>query len=776
VDGGRNALARMVLVDVTWSEWRPDTDRARYEEIIGKLVSAPAGPEPAGPVYVHQCFEEGQFDTSWVEALTPYELPPLDECRHPDLWLKDEDGRDWALAALAAQQAAAEYGRLALTRRGPDWRQLFQTRVAMSADRFRTVADCQGDEDYWVVIDMRFQRVPGGATLWHTSFSVWSDLPWSDHRRPATAGPRDRHTLTPAGALRLINDYYTHSRRAFRTLIGAPDRSTLRVFGRYYQPPGFLVAVRDPRPGDAAGPAPDGSPDIVRSVSRTILRTQDYKVLPRARLKGGVDVFRRFLPGGDRDWPRYLLLPDTLASAQAGNRAAQDRLRGIQEEATITAIRVLTDVEAFAASQLQDIDSRMRIRENHLRIYRAVADQGVTLWDALFRLLPDSRGTRVVTIQRSIELMHQILLQGVRALGQIVQHTERTLSHLETTANEVTDRFDRELYDAAIDEDETALPETLSGNYVGRLRRQVSEVSDTATRVLDDYRLLLDTIGLAFRERRSRQGDWTQRVSVSLALGFGLLGLSGVAQATMPLQGIQSEWQVWLVRSVVWLVAIIAATMIGPLFVPRRLVHRAGAASFAQRYVFVRGFLADVSTDRLDDFSRMCHPGDRHKRAEWRALDMELSGKFLKAWQSADDAEAETRPSFSDVAALRARVESWTLRTPLLTERPRDLGSYALPILACLYRLCSARELRDWRTAEETPAADSAVGPEELARVLSAEQHTWLLKNEAGLLALAPRQMYAELARAFGSPDRLPEDPTDEVYVLAPRPIGPSDA
>jgi hypothetical protein len=60
--------------------------------------------------------------------------------------------------------------------------------------------------------------------------------------------------------------------------------------------------------------------------------------------------------------------------------------------------------------------------------------------------------------------------------------------------------------------------------------------------------------------------------------------------------------------------------------------------------------------------------------------------------------------------------------------------------------------------------------------VLSAEQHTWLLKNEAGLLALAPRQMYAELARAFGSPDRLPEDPTDEVYVLAPRPIGPSDA
>jgi hypothetical protein len=761
VEDGRNALARMVLVDVTWSEWRPDTDRARYEEIVGKLVAPPRSPgppgaEPAGPVYVHQCYEEGRFDTSWVVPSAPYELPPRDECRCPALWLQGEDGRDWALAALAAQEAAANYDRMALIRRGPDWRRLFRTRVAMSADRFRATAGCKGDEDYWVLIDMRFQWALGGNILWHTSFSVWSDLPWSDHHCPATAGHRDRHTLTPADAHRLISDYYTHTRQAFRLLIGAPDRSTLRVFGRYYQPPGFLVAVRDPHKGEADGPAADGSPDILRSVSNAILWTRRYKVLPRARLKGGVDVFRRFLPDGDHDRPRYLLIPDTRASAQAGALADQAYLRAIQEEATATGVRVLTDLEAFAASQLQGIDSRMRTRENHLRIYQAVADQAGTLWDALARLLPDSRGQGLEIVQRAIELVHQTLLQGVADLDQLVRNIDGALSHIEITADEITDRFDRELYHPAARSRRMTLRESLRGGYIDRLRRHVREASGTATRVTDSYRMLLNTIGLAFDERRVREGDRMQKAGVWLAIGFGILGLSGVAQATAPLGTVHRPWLVWLVRGSVWLLTLIAVGVAGWQFWQLHSAGRVASQVFERRYQFVREFLSDVSTDRLDDFRRTHRPGDRRPRADWQQLDLQLSRKFLKAWRSSDDAETETRPSAYDAAALRTRVESWTLRTLLLTERPRDFGPYAVPILTCLYRLCSAQELRDWRTAEETPSADSAVGPEELERVLSIGQYAWLLKEETGLLALQPPEMFAKLARAFTEPDGMP--------------------
>jgi hypothetical protein len=762
VDAGRNALARLVLVDVTWSEWRPDTDRARYQEILGKLVGTPSGPGPYGQVYVHQCDEEGRRDPSWVEPDAPYELPPPDECQCPDQWRDGEEGQGWALDALRRQDRA-QSSRLALTPREPD-RRLFRTRVAMPADRFRAMAGCGGTTDYWILIDLRFQWVSVGATLWHTSFSVWSDLPWSHHLCPAQAGVRDRHTLTAADAHELIEDYQQNSRTAFRKLIGAQNPHTLRVFDRYYQPPGFLVAVRDPRrpaaPGGPPAPAPGGAPeqpgqpgqpetpDIMRSVSNTILGTQRYKVLPRAQFKGGVEVFRRFLPDGNQDRPRYLLIPDTRVSAQAAGPAEQARLRSIQEEAAATGIRVLTDLEAFAASQLDGIDSRMRTRENHLRIYQAVADQAGTLWDALARLLPDSRGRDLEIIQRAIELVHQTLLQGVADLDQLVRNIDGALSHIETTADDITDRFDRELYHPMARSRATTLRRSLRGGYIDRLRRHVREVSGTASRVTDSYRMLLDTIGLAFDERSAREGDRMQKAGMWLAVGFGILGLSGVAQATAPLPNIQQSWLSWLIRSVVWLLTLIAAGVAVWQFWRLRSAGRV-AQAFKRRYRFVREFLADVSSDRLDHLGRTHPPDGPRQGARWQDLDDKLAGKFIEAWQQADEAEKKVKPETYDSFALRARVEAWTLRTLLLTERPRDFGPYPLPILVSLYRLCSTRELRDWRTAEETPSADSAVGAEELKRVLGTGRYEYLLGHEAELLELAPESIRAELTNAF---------------------------
>ena len=742
-----SALRRMVLVDVHWSDWQPDRDRSRYEQIVRTLVQPPArSSAELEPVYVHQCYEEDRGDTSWMAPAASYELPPADVCQRPGEWLVDAEGLDHVLAALHEQEATARESGKILLDEVPGWGKLFRTRIFMNAGRFRAVAGGGGNLDYWVLIDMRFQWIAPNPVLWHTSFSAWSDLPWSLHHRADHVATRDQRGLLAPGAFHLIKDYES-SRQAFREIIRAPDRSTLRVFGRYYQPPSFLVAVPDIGPGAGNGGAGDREqPDILPEVANAILGTRHYELLPRAPLKGGVDVFRRFLPDRDCDMPRYLLIPDTRVSARISDKIAQEHLRGLQEEATASCITILTELEAYAASQLGGIDSRMRTRENHLRIYQGVAEQAGTLWDALARLLPDARGHRLEMVHRSIETLHQTLLQGVAELDQLVRSIDGALSRIEMTADEITDRFDRELSQPSRQQ-KGALRESLRGGYIDRLRRYVSEASGTAARVTDSYRMLLDTIGLAFDERRVREGDRMQKASMWLAVAFGVLGLSGVAQATLPLPAVNGL-VVWFVQIFLWVVTFAVLAAIAYQFRKMRGVGRVTSHAFERRYQVVRDFLAEVSTDHLDGFRReqqRLAVGDPERLANWQDLDQKLSEKFILAWTSADEAEAVVPPDSYDAADLRVRVEAWTLRTLLLTERPRDFGPYPLPYLTCLYRVCAAQELKGWRTPDEMANAHSAVGAEELQRVLTAEQYEWFMKQETDLLAMGSGDIYAKL-------------------------------
>ena len=747
----------MILVDVTWSEWQPSRDRPRYEQIVKTLLQppAPAAGDP-GPVLVHQCYEEDRGDTSWVLSAGPHELPPSDVCQKPDDWLVGAEGLARVLAELDLEEATARGSGTATLDEVPDWRKLFRTRIFMRADRFRAVAGCEGSIDYWILIDMRFQWIAQGSVLWHTSFTVWSDLPWSVHHRSGYPAVREQRELSARDAVALIADYEI-SRTAFRDIIKAPGLSTLRVFGRYYQPPTFLVAVPG-MPGNAGDGAPQpqangaaqAQGDILPAVASAILGTRQYELLPSAPLKSGAEVFRRFLPDRDRDMPRYLLIPDTRASA-SGNPAGQEILRGLQEEATANCVTILTDLEAYAASQLGGIDSRMRTRENHLRIYQGVAEQAGTLWDALARLLPDARSERLETVHRSIEMIHQTLLQGVAELDQLSRSIEGALSHIEATADEITDRFDRELAQPAHGREE-ALRESLRGGYIDRLRRYVGEASGSAARVTDSYRMLLDTIGLAFDERRVREGDRMQKASTWLAVAFGVLGLSGVAQATLPLPAINGVL-VWGVQIFLWLVtsAVVAASVYQ--FNKLRGAGRVASHAFERRYRIVREFLADVSTDRLETFQReqRLPGGNPAPRQGWQQLDEELSDEFIAAWAIADEAEAAELADY-DAAALRTRVESWTLRTLMLTERPRDFGRYSLPYLTCLYRICTAKELRDWRAPEEMANADSAVGLEELRRVLTGAQYEWFTRQEASLLRQSSGAIFETLKASWPGP------------------------
>ena len=767
----------MILVDVTWSEWQPSQDRPRYEQIVKTLLQpqAPAAGD-LGPVFVHQCYEEDRGDTSWVLS-----AGPAPNCRHgrvpePDDWLVGAEGMARVLAELDLEEATARGSGTVTLDEVPDWRKLFRTRIFMRADRFRAVAGCEGSVDYWILIDMRFQWIAQGSVLWHTSFTVWSDLPWSGHHRSGYPAVREQRELSARDAIALIADYEI-SRTAFRDIIKAPGLSTLRVFGRYYQPPTFLIAVPGmpgnvgdgearPQPPDRRGGAPAPAPadqtpprgDILSAVASAILGTWQYELLPSAPLKSGVDVFRRFLPDRDRDMPRYLLIPDTRASASV-DPAGQEILRGLQEEATANCVTILTDLEAYAASQLGGIDLRMRTRENHLRIYQGVAEQAGTLRDALARLLPDARSERLETVHRSIEMIHQTLLQGVAELDPLSRSIEGALSHIEATADEITDRFDRELAQPAHGREE-ALRESLRGGYIDRLRRYVGEASGSAARVTDSYRMLLDTIGLAFDERRVREGDRMQKASTWLAVAFGVLGLSGVAQATLPLPAINGVL-VWGVQIFLWLVtsAVVAASVYQ--FRKLRGAGRVASSAFERRYRIVREFLADVSTDRLETFQReqRLPGGNPAPQQSWQELDEKLSDEFIAAWAIADEAEAAELADY-DAPALRARVESWTLRTLMLTERPRDFGRYSLPYLTCLYRICTAKELRDWRAPEEMANADSAVGLEELRRVLTGAQYEWFTRQEAGLLRQSSGAIFKTLKASW------------PVHVAVPGPAG----
>jgi hypothetical protein len=800
------ALARLVMVDVSWSEWNPQTDTDKYIGLVKKF--APPSPETstARPAYIHLCYEkeapsvsvDPPGETAWVEQQVPYELPPWDDCSNPGGWFPQDNGnpggwfrRDNGHQAISVLEKecppAPRPGRLAI-HDVPGWGKLFRTRIFMDAERYRAVTGYGGDASYWALIDMRFQQITEGLVLWHTSLSIWSSLPWSRHHCPPDIrdGISQEEAKVPLGvsavdAGRLIRDFRLHSRHGFRNeLMRDVQRNELRVFDRLYEPPSFLVAVRGPR----AGGWPSGhglqtwrdrhysEPDILRKVADEVLWTQYYESLPCALLRGGIKAYRRFFAAEGKDRPRYLLIPDTEAFA-----SDPGRWHKIQEEATAVDVGILTNLEAYAASQLRGIDSRMQTLENHLVIYQGAAEQAGTLWDALARLLPDARssnwelarlvrsipkgreGPRLGMVHRSIEMIHQTLLQGVADLDQLVRNIDGAQSQIDSTADEVADRFDRELYHTSLPAGGGPLRDSLRGGYIDRLGRRVREASSAAARVTDSYRTLLDTIGMAFDERRVREGDRLQRASVWLAAAFGLLGLSGVAQATLPISPTMTPLEVDFLQGILWSVTgiVVLALLVQLPNLPD--VGRVATRRFEQPYREVREFLAEASTDHLDQFRRQQKSNvrsDTERTALWHGLDMQLCQDFIAAWETADRYQKEAAKERDPYGgkALRSRVEAWTLQTLLLTERPRDFSLYSLPYLTCLYRVLTAQKLKDWREIPELPNAKSAVGDAELLRTLQGA-YDWFSREEDKLAEMTPQDAFDFLEKSKDFQDSL---------------------
>jgi hypothetical protein len=188
------------------TEWQPDRDRSRYEQIVTDLVQPPTcNSAELGSAHVHQCYEKGRGDSLWtpptasgkLPSAESYELPPADVCRKPDQWLVGTQGLRRVRDALDEEEATARKSGKILLYEVPGWRKLFRTRVFMSAKRFRHLAEVDGDLDYWALIDMRFQWIAPGSVLLHTSLALWSDLPWSLHHRSGVEPVREPGGLLP---------------------------------------------------------------------------------------------------------------------------------------------------------------------------------------------------------------------------------------------------------------------------------------------------------------------------------------------------------------------------------------------------------------------------------------------------------------------------------------------------------------------------------------------------------------------------------------------------
>jgi hypothetical protein len=274
-----SALARLILVDVLWSEWNSGTDRKKYVEIIEELLMPPpTEAADVGSAYLHMCYEKDP--EPWVVQQAPYELPPRDDCHNPKLWHEGQGEQSQAVARLYTGSAPEPKAGKIQVHGVAEWGQFFRIRIFMHATRYRAAVSCKGDADYWALIDMRFQRVSENLVLWHTGLSVWSGLPWNAHHRPAGLQFKDSQAMSSTDADRLTNDFHEHSREGFRDYLRRKKVAPmeLRVFDRVYEPPpSFSSLSLHPRPTIGYRNTESVSGVMISAISMTssgICRTQ----------------------------------------------------------------------------------------------------------------------------------------------------------------------------------------------------------------------------------------------------------------------------------------------------------------------------------------------------------------------------------------------------------------------------------------------------------------------------------------------------------------------
>ncbi|MBV1853585.1 hypothetical protein [Catellatospora tritici] len=587
-------------------------------------------------------------------------------------------------------------------------------RVYLDATRFAALTGLDTHPDIrYVTFDLRLYQIRTDLR-WHASISIDSRLAHHPQHRPQEL-TEDGPQLVTGSAAECRQRFARAARKAEDLLRDFLDHATFRVLDRTYLQADFWIGV----PADtAADPAAYIEDPVytatINELTRKVLMVGDMRddVVTTSVLNGDFLTLRRISrkPGpNDPEYaPLYLIVPAACGGADADVEHGVHRL-----------VLKLADLEARAGDLLDDVQHDLYVWRNHLDVYQTVAGRGARLWDSLATHLPVLQWRKLGKVHGSMDLMHQVLLQGIADLSHLAGRTQSCRAQISATAAALGD-----IYDDAITERHltgqtggvrAALTET---GLISKLVRGSDEVAAQAIVVQRNYQSLLDAITKAFDERRVREGDALQRASMLFGISIALVGVVTVADATVDMKPVSwlagdgvARWSAGLSLFLGALLLASALLMLGWLL----RVGRLGTSRFRTSYDELWHFMRDSSTESLEEFST----SDRATPQSWAARDLDLSQRFARLWDRATDMPVGN-PTSRDIRDLSRRIEQWSLHALLATERARRLYDYRLPLLTCLYR-CAARlpgSFFELGYLSPTPNQVNLVSVEEFARTM----------------------------------------------------------
>ena len=624
----------------------------------------------------------------------------------------------------------------------------FRHRVFLDAAAFSRITgwepDTEAHAQFYVVLDLRLSRL-NAISICHVNLSVWSGPPWSCHHRPDDVEKAEVDLSSPDLIAGRFHETFREVHRATATLL---DQSftvaNLRVFGRPYRAPIFWGAISADRPEDPVDLiGAHGRLDLAGATTELLdLADERDEAVGRSIVDGDLLVLRTFKPDAEieQDVPTYLLVP-----AQARSRARRhEHTHGgshpstrltRQEDAMRRAITRLTDLESEAAACLWDAESDLDIWDNHLHVYSNAADKAGRIWDGLASHLPIERRSPLARLHKSIQLLHQTLIQGVADVDRMLTSVGESQAEVASQITALDNRFRHSFTETRIGGRRTISEALTATGHFAEVRRRSEAMTSRAGRAAQSYRNLLTAITDSFNERRVRENDVLQRSGAVLAAGVAVFGLitavNAILDAKLPVPP-SDRWWVWapilavsaclMIVLVKWAVSYLR---IGKLGGRRyRLVYRRvwrflracssvrldNLSSMIEDPLAVRTELRHHAVESLTAFSEAKHAREEARNHVWHHYDRELAQDFAAVWDlidllpgderviesvsPPDPARAVAAPSRRAVRRLMARdrrqlqrmVEKWSLRTLLFTERPREMWRYNLVQVTLLYR------------------------------------------------------------------------------------------
>jgi hypothetical protein len=704
-------ISRLALVDVSWSIWGntrpkpPESRAALHAKLLEDLLAF--CPQARTSILhtpqeetLHDLVRARSLDLAGDPLLAPYRW--FAQSQPPSGWLSGRAAWDsvvWIRDGLAECEEMIDRA----------WLEGRQEVLAVQLNLFacRIAVDClptsengqDPDLPVYLCFDLRFQEHLKSYGLF-TSSAICTHKPSSqahasrDGPRPPAAGP---WTL-PEGVEQLRAEYYERLRRKLRGLIPTlfPE-SGRAVLEHQHQAPQFWIVTGDALPTDPASLPRRADDEAFGALVDILLCAPDPHTTGVAAgvLHGNALVLRRFLPCPRGGLPSYLIVSWGKTGAQDG---AQDDAQ--QEDQTAELVRKLTDLEASAAAALFLIEQRVEAYRSLIEVYRVIAQRAARLWDQLALHLPTAKGRQLAKAHRYIELIHQILLQGIADLDLVATNARAKQEHVEDTAYELDSQFGQIFTERVLPGHQPIRESLTSAGHFGKARQEAEDSCQAAEQVKDTYKALLEGITYAFDERRARTTDFLQGLGLGLAVLLGLVAV--VPEVTASALQEHAAWlQPWIGGGGSVLIAVAASMML-------RTYRRRGvllSRPYAKHYEELHAFLEACATDRL---TRLQERDRTRLRAAQRAgEDMsEVRMQMDKRWNELDKQLAEQCARLLDRLPARKprprpwtrkargvgldhwgrRVERWALSALLVSERPRTFQSFPLPRLCFLYR------------------------------------------------------------------------------------------